>query len=176
MEKIWYDGKSKKSSQTVRNYRIHNWQFDQMPVRGKVLQPIFNMTSLKQFFISALIWASIVIIRGLGSFRGYICDHCMSPSYVQPIGSVFTILGLVVLGPAPYLPHNPWIDGPNHMSTTVALCFMGIGTAALLVRFLLLKLVPRSVSQKPEQKICGQVDIWTYPHSFFISPSDLEMT
>ena len=66
--------------------------------------------------------------------RGYICDHCMSPSYVQPIGSVFTILGLIVLGPATYLPHNPWIDGPNHMSTTAGLCFMGIGTAALLVR------------------------------------------
>ena len=107
------------------------------------------------------------------SFRGYICDHCMSPSYVQPIGSLFTILGLVVLGPAPYLPHNPWIDGPNHMSTTVGLCFMGIGTAALLVRFLLLKLVPRSVSQ--HKRLADT--ILTYPHSFFIcvSPNDLEM-
>ncbi len=57
----------------------------------------------------------------------------MSPRYVQPIGCLFTILGLGILGPAPYLPQNPWISGPDHTTTIAGLCFMGIGTAALLV-------------------------------------------
>jgi hypothetical protein len=65
--------------------------------------------------------------------RGYICDHCMSPAYVQPIGCLFTIFGLIILGPAPYIPKTSWVEVPNLMVTTAGLCFMGIGTAALLV-------------------------------------------
>jgi hypothetical protein len=76
-----------------------------------------------------------MFLQSLCSFypRGYICDHCLSPVYVQPMGSLFTILGLGILGPAPYLPENPWVEVPNHVVSTVGLSLMGIGTAALLV-------------------------------------------
>jgi hypothetical protein len=57
----------------------------------------------------------------------------MSPAYIQPIGSIFTILGLTILGPVPYLPENQWINGPNHWLSIAGLGLMGIGTAGLLV-------------------------------------------
>jgi hypothetical protein len=34
---------------------------------------------------------------------GYICDHHLSPEYVQCMGTSIAILGFVFVGPAPYL-------------------------------------------------------------------------
>jgi len=49
------------------------------------------------------------------------------------VGSIFTVLGLIILGPSPYIPENPWIELPNHYISILGLGLMGIGTAALLV-------------------------------------------
>jgi len=53
--------------------------------------------------------------------------------YIQPIGSIFTILGLLFVGPSSYIPEFDWIVLPNHYVSIVGLSLMGIGTAALLV-------------------------------------------
>lgn len=55
--------------------------------------------------------------------------------YIQPIGSVFTILGLLLVGPSSYVPELDWIQLPNHYVSIGGLSLMGIGTAALLVLF-----------------------------------------
>lgn len=53
---------------------------------------------------------------------GYICDHLLSPEYVQAMGTLIIGVGFLALGPAPYLPLRP-----NYPILVIGLAFLGIG-------------------------------------------------
>ena len=60
---------------------------------------------------------------------GYCCDHLLPPEVVQAKGTIVSLVGFVLLGPAPYLT----AVAPSYPLVVVGLAFLGIGTAAGLV-------------------------------------------
>lgn len=79
-----------------------------------------------QFNLSPATLGLIFVISGAtyagtAPFVGMICDRRVNPRVMILIGSVFTVLSVFLVGPAPFLPLDTWVPPLNQRIFTILL-------------------------------------------------------